>query len=102
MLERHRRVCLISLLPFLFPGDYPLLNANGPSSIRSDPLPAEQPVGRTASRHSTLPSQHHYHLNVSSDMMAKPAPSKALFVHACERTCILCLLILIKGSVDKL
>lgn len=90
MPERHRRVCLISLLPFLFPGDYPVFKANGPSSLRSDPLPAKQPVGRTASRHSALSSQRHYHLNVSSDMMAEPAPSEALFVYVCACVRVFC------------
>lgn len=87
MPEHYHRVCLISLLPFLFPGDYPVFKQNRPSSLRSAPLPASQPAGRSDSQHSNLSSQHHYHLNVPSDMTAEQGPN-LLFALVCVCVCV--------------
>lgn len=46
MPEHYRCVCLISLLPFLFPRDYPVFKRNRLSSLHSAPLPTSQPVGQ--------------------------------------------------------
>lgn len=56
MPEHYCCVCLISLLPFLFPGDYPVFKRNRPSSsLHSAPLPASQPLGRPASQPASVP-----------------------------------------------
>lgn len=49
--EHYRCVRLISLLPFLFSGDYPVFKRNRPSSsLHSAPLPTSQPVDQPASQ----------------------------------------------------
>lgn len=54
MPEHYRCVCLISLLPFLFPGDYPVFKRNRPSSHHSAPLPNSPPVGQPARKCSSF------------------------------------------------
>lgn len=58
MPEHYRCVCLISLLPFLFPGDYPVFKRNRPSSLHSAPLPTSPPVGQPASQPAGVPISH--------------------------------------------
>lgn len=60
MPEYYRCVCLISLQPFLFPGDYPVFKRNRPSSLHSVQLPASQSVGQPAS----LPISHTYTITI--------------------------------------
>lgn len=90
--EHYRCVCLISLPPFLFPGDYPVFKRNGPSPLHSAPLPTSQPAGQPASERSNLASQHHYHLNVPSEMTAEQGRKAAVCVCArvCVRACVIC------------
>lgn len=105
MPEHYRCVCLISLLPFLFPGDYPVFKRNRPSSLHSAPLPASQSVSQPASQRSNLSSQHHYHLNVLNDMTAEHGLRAALCVYVCAQVyvCNLCEYVcLIEGLADKL
>lgn len=102
MSEHHSHVCLISLLLFHFSGLSCFLKRIRLSLLCTDPLPAKQPVGQTASCHSILSSHCHYHLNVSSDMMAEPAPNEDLLVYAHAHTFILWPFVLMKGSVDGL
>lgn len=58
MPEHYRCVCLISLLPFLFPGDYPVFKRNRPSPLHSAPLPASQSVSQPASQPASVPISH--------------------------------------------
>lgn len=76
MPEHYRCVCLISLLPFLFPGDYPVFRRNRPSTLHSAPLPTNLPASRSVSQagsqqacqRPSVSSRYHYHLNVPSNM----------------------------------
>lgn len=65
MPEHYCCVCLISLLPFLFPGDYPVFKWNRPSSsLHSAPLPASQPLGRPASQPASVPVSRLYTITI--------------------------------------
>lgn len=59
MPQHYCCVCLISLLPFLFPGDYPVFRQNRPSTLHSAPLPSSQPAGQLArSQPASIPVSH--------------------------------------------
>lgn len=57
MPEHYRCVCLIFLLPFLFPGDYPVFRRNRPSTLHSAPLPTSLPAGQLARHPACQPAR---------------------------------------------
>lgn len=93
MPEHYRCVCLISLLPFLFPGDYPVFRRNRPSTLHSAPLPTSQPVGQLARQPAcqrpNVSSHYHYHLNVPTDMTAEQRLREPVCVCVCVHVCAL-------------